>query len=246
MWTVVGASVAGRGKAAVGGACQDASDWLVESNLACLVVADGAGSRPMSAHGSRLAVECVLRQAAVLGETTGVDPADWLPRVVDQVRRCLVRSAADNGDQVGDYATTLAVAVLAGEVLGVAQVGDTIAVAGEAGRYRTLAPAPRFEYVNETVFVTDPGAIDQLRLTTLPADEVDAVFLSTDGLRLKIIDDLAVGNPFVPFFDDVAAYVRSPGANSDAVHRFLTEVDDQSGDDKSLVVAVRRQGTGAV
>jgi uncharacterized protein YegL len=240
VWKVVGASVTGRSHAALGIDGQDASAWLVEPAVTCLVVADGAGSRPRSARGARLAVDRVLRRAVELAAAPAdADPAGWLSVVFTDVHECLARSADEDGRGVADYASTLAVALLTGDSIGVGQVGDTIAVVGAASRYRTLAPAPRFEYVNETVFVTDPDVRGHLRLTVTPADDVDAVFLSTDGLRLKILDHPAAAVPFAPFFDDVAAFARAPEASSEAVHRFLTTVDDQSGDDKTLVVAVR-------
>ena len=169
------------------------------------------------------------------------DPATWLRLVFDDVHQTLARHAAETHDNVADYATTLAVALLTNDGVAVGQVGDTIVVIATPGQYWTLAPAPRYRYVNETVFVTHSDAPDHLRVTVTPAATVDAVFLATDGLRLKILDDLAGPTPFAPFFDDVAAYVRTRDADSAAVHRFLGGVNDQSGDDKSLVVAVRRE-----
>jgi hypothetical protein len=236
VWKVIGASVAGRSHQAAGTGCEDASAWRVRPGLACLAVADGAGSRPMARDGATLAVFHAL-EAASQFTSTG-DPASWLRRAFAHARDQIGVVASARGRDAGDYATTLAVAVLTREVIAIAQVGDTIAVTGTGGRYETAAPAPRGEYVNETTFITGPEAIDELRISIRPAAGVDAVFLSTDGLRFKILDDLASGTPFSPFFDDLAAYARSPSATTDAVRRFLGGVDDQSGDDKTLLAAV--------
>jgi len=46
-------------------------------------------------------------------------------------------------------------------------------------------------------------------------------------------------NPFAPFFEDLAAFARSPQASGDAVRAFLAGLDDQSGGDKTLLAAVR-------
>ncbi len=159
--------------------------------------------------------------------------------VFTSVREQIGALAAEEGNDPGDYAATLAVAVMAGEVVCVGQVGDTIAVLGNQGRYETLAPASRTEYVNETSFITDDNVLAQPRITVRPTAEVDAVFLSTDGLRFKILADLAAATPYTPFFEDVQAYVRAHDADTDALRRFLTSLDDQSGDDKTLVAAVR-------
>jgi hypothetical protein len=37
-------------------------------------------------------------------------------------------------------------------------------VAGRAGSYQTLTPAPRAEYVNETAFLTGSDALGELRI----------------------------------------------------------------------------------
>lgn len=68
------------------------------------------------------------------------------------------------------------------------------------------------------------------------------MFQSTDGLRFRIVDHLAAGTPLCPFSEDLAAYARSPSAASHAVRRFLDGLDDQSGDDKTLLAAVRIPG----
>jgi Protein phosphatase 2C len=261
-WKVIGASVTGRSHEATGKDCEDASDWLTEPGLTCLAVADGAGSRPLSRVGASLAVRRALETAGVFaasqaatdtraqtastadGGGTGravdaADPAAWLRVIFADVRDQITVLAAADCRDAEDYATTLAVAVVTSEVIGIGQIGDTIAVTGGGSSYQTAAPAPRGEYVNETTFITAAGALDELRITVLPAAEVDSVFLSTDGLRFKILDDLAAASPFTPFFEDLTAYARSPDATLDAVRRFLAGLDDQSGDDKTLLAAVK-------
>lgn len=147
--------------------------------------------------------------------------------------------ATSEGRDVSDYATTLGVAILTSRSVGVAQIGDTIAVVGCAGNYRTVEPAPRAEYVNETTFVTDDDALGLLRLNVKPADEVDVVVLSTDGLRFKILANLATGAPFTPFFEDLTTYLRTPESSDIGIRQFLEDLQDQSGDDKSLIATVR-------
>ena len=63
------------------------------------------------------------------------------------------------------------------------------------------------------------------------------VSLSTDGLRYKILD-VASGDPYSPFYDDLFAYAKAEDSTSEGIERFLGRVDDQTGDDKTLVVAV--------
>jgi hypothetical protein len=241
MWKVTGASVPGTRHEASGRPCEDASGWSAADGLTCLAVADGAGSRPRAGEGSALAVRSALAAApARLSGSAEADPAAWLRAIFADVQAALRQRAAGLGQDPADYATTLGVVLLTEDLACVGQVGDTIVVVRRRdGAYETVNPAPRGEYVNETIFITEDRAVAGARITVLPAAAVDAVFLSTDGLRFKILDDLAATAPFQPFFDDLSAYVRSPDATADAIGRFLSGLtDDQTGDDKTLVAAV--------
>ena len=237
MWKVMGASVVGVSHKKDGTQCQDAHGWRNEPGISCLAVADGAGSRPLSAAGSALGVDRALMTAVKRADPA--EPAAWVRAAFEDAREQIAAMAADAGGQPDDYATTLAVAVLMPDAIAIGQVGDSIAVAGAGGHYRTVAPEVKGEYVNETFFITGPDWLDHLRVTVLPASEADVLALSTDGLRLKILADLATSAPFGPFFDDLASYVRTPQASSAGISEFLTELDDRTGDDKTLVTAVR-------
>jgi hypothetical protein len=244
MWKIAGASVPGTAHLAAGRPCDDACGWFATDGLACLLVADGAGSRPLSRQGSALAVRRALAaaQAGRLG-AHDADPAAWMRAILADVHAAVCELAAGQGRDPGDYATTLAVIALTDEVACVGQIGDAIAVADLGGAYQTVAPAPRGEYVNETAFVTDDRGVAGARITVLPAGPLDGVFLATDGLRYKILGDLVATAPFSPFFDDLGAYLRSPDSSAEAIEKFLAGLtDDQSGDDKTLVGAVRCPG----
>jgi hypothetical protein len=241
MWKIAGASVTGTRHQAAGQPGQDASAWLADGNLTCLAVADGAGSRPLSGQGSALAVQSALTAAAAqAGRPDPGGPQAWLRAAFARAREDIDRLARDQGRPAGDYATTLGVVILTEDLVCVGQVGDTIVVVRRDGAFETVAPDQQPEYVNETSFVTGPGALEAARMTVLPAAGVNAVFLSTDGLRFKILGDLFTAAPFSPFFDDLSAYLHGPGATGEAIGQFLAGLtDDQSGDDKTLVAAVR-------
>jgi hypothetical protein len=197
----------------------------------------------LSGQGSALAVQSVLTAVAQAGTPGGGDPVAWVRAILASAHAALSEFAAGQNRDLGDYATTLAVVVLMAEGACVGQIGDTIVVVRRDGAYETVAPARHGEYVNETVFVTDGRGVADARITVLPASTLEAVFLATDGLRFKILADLAATAPFPPFFDDLAAYLRSPDASADAIGRFLSGLtDDQTGDDKTLVGAVRGPG----
>jgi hypothetical protein len=66
--------------------------------------------------------------------------------------------------------------------------------------------------------------------------------LSTDGLQFKILADLDSGAAYAPFFEDVFAWAATPQGNSDDLLAFIAGLDAQSGDDKTLLIAVAEAG----
>jgi hypothetical protein len=183
------------------------------------------------------AVQSVVELVAG-AEESRVPPVDEL---FDAARARLDRAAVDAGGNVDELATTLSIVLITEEGVQVGQVGDGIVVVrDQLGGLRAITPAERFEYANETVFLSSETWRDHLRLERLPHSSVSGVALSTDGLRFKILDDLTLGTPYSPFFDDTFAWFDSDAATSDAVARFIDRLDDQSGDDKTLVIASRR------
>jgi len=239
-WRVLGASVTGTLHAEHQRRCEDAHGWSIGDELTVIAVADGAGSRPgTSALGSHMAVATALsrghEQADSHALATDAEAVACL--IVEKVVEALAQEAEAQGLELGRLATTLCVALLDDDHVTVAQVGDGVAVIEhEDGRIETVAHADRFEYANEVVFVTAADALEHLKV--FAASGVRSVALSTDGLRYKILDDLHAGAPFEPFFRDSFYYARSDVGTSAGIAAFLREVEDQTGDDKTLVLAV--------
>jgi len=94
------------------------------------------------------------------------------------------------------------------------------------------------EYANEASFVTDRHWRNSLTLAVLESREISGIALSSDGLRLVACSDVRTGTPFEPFFEDLFKAAES-GVSEEQLARFLESVDDRTGDDKSLLVAVR-------
>jgi hypothetical protein len=240
VWKVIGASVAGDSHVSCGTDCQDASGWRRQSGITCLAVADGAGSRPLSATGSALAVEQALDTIAGLAadESAPADLTDWLRSAFDRAQDRIAAFASSMERQPGDYATTLAVAIVTPDRVAIGQVGDSIVVIGGPGQYLTVCPETKGEYANETYFITTRDWAEHLRVAVL-AGRADVVALSTDGLRYKITN-IRTSAAFGPFFDGLVTYGKDAAASSDGIGTFLAGLEnDQTGDDKSLVAAVQ-------
>jgi Protein phosphatase 2C len=239
MWNVIGGSVIGNAHIAAHVTCQDASGWHASGHDVRLVVADGAGSRSLSDQGAKLAVEHVLNWRHPEAQPGIADLDAALRHMIGDTHNTIRDLALSQGHKIGDYATTLAVGILTEDSIGIVQVGDTITIVGTSGRYEAITPAVATEYVNETNFITDDDALQSARISVFPARDIDTVVLSTDGLRFKILQDLSSGAPFVPFFEDLVKHALGPRATDESICQFLSSVNDQSGDDKSLLVAVR-------
>ncbi|MDT3442793.1 PP2C family serine/threonine-protein phosphatase [Pseudofrankia sp. BMG5.37] len=238
-WRLLGASVTGASHLRRGVGREDAFAWRRAGRLIVAAVADGAGSRsPTSAIGSHTAVRAA---------TAAVDDGQFLDAfgrggesalhwLFARALAAVTAEAGLLGLDVDRLATTLAVAVFDGDRVYVGQVGDGIAVVRHDGGIETVAVGRRGEHAGETDFLTAPGAVPA-RLVTYEGYGVDACALSTDGLEYKITD-VRLRTPYERFFVDTWAYAGGETASSVSIESFLVDVDDQTGDDKTLVVAV--------
>jgi Protein phosphatase 2C len=228
-WRVIGGSAAGTTHVKNGLGCDDAHGWLVGDERIVLAVADGAGSRPgTSMIGSHVAVAAVL----------DAPPEATMTEFFAAAHAAVLAEAEALDLEPGMLATTLCVAVLEPGRARIGQVGDGIAVIETEAGMENVALAEQFEYANVTVFLTSEGGPER-HLREWESDKpVSAVGLSTDGLRYKALANLQTREPFEPFFRDSWAYARGAGAISEPIVRFIDEVEDQTGDDKTLLVAV--------
>ena len=143
---------------------------------------------------------------------------------------------------LGEFATTLLVAVAAGPWLSAAQVGDGAMVCrNTAGTLELLSKVRNGgEYVNETTFLTSADYLAGLHRRSLPAAEVDGLALFTDGIELLAITYPA-NSPHAPFFKPLFAFAEGDEATQAELEIFLRSdrVCERTDDDKTLIVAVR-------
>ena len=227
VWRAVAASVTGSGHRARGAGCEDASAVeVLDDGTLLLAVADGAGSARLAAEGSARAVA-----AAMEAMRAGVD----LPAVMAGARLALEPVVA--GERLGDRATTLLVVRAGRGSIETAQVGDGAVVVRRGEDLEVLAADAKGEYLNETCFLTSDGWQDGLRFADVPADGVDGVAATTDGLQLLAFD-LSAGVAHAPFFAPFFAYVSGDG-DAAGLADFLASdrVGARTDDDVTLAVA---------
>ena len=223
-WRVIGGSAAGSTHLRVGRPCEDAFGWLIRMDgVLCLAIADGAGSSRYAAEASSIAVRVVLAWAHRLDHS--IVDAFRVREAFEAVLETLTSCAHAAHTPIAEFATTLAVVLVSGNNIHIGQIGDGVVVTrDEDGIVYSVSPAERYEYANETTFVTSAAALEHVRVETIVEHDVTGLALSTDGLRLNILENPSTGEPYQPFFEDLFSYACSPGATSAAVVSFLARL----------------------
>lgn len=245
-WVACGASATGSQHIARGLGCDDAYGYAISDELLVAVVADGAGSvSGTSAWGAHAACQGVLTAAMSspfikdFGDATA-DEADAIMRWLFDHALNWVRECAENmALALPQLATTLCVAVARPGFAVFGQIGDGIIAAESGGVIDTYLIEDKAEYANATWFIQSPGAFEESFRTAVCTD-LTALALSTDGMSYKITN-IATGEPYEPFFRGAWQNVESGGSAADFAAMLRGIADDQTGDDKTMVLAVLRQ-----
>jgi hypothetical protein len=136
----------------------------------------------------------------------------------------------------------------------VAQIGDGAVVAMDMDdSLFTVTRLQRGEYANETHFLVQEDALDQLVIDVVDRP-VQALAVMSDGL-IRLALKMPSQEPHTPFFSPLfrfAASVEEDDAKRDAAGEQLAaflssdRVNARTDDDKSLVLAVRSAAVRAV
>jgi hypothetical protein len=241
-WRIAAASVTGPGHLRDGRPCQDAHEWelLPDGSLAA-AVADGAGSAARSDAGAAAAVRAAI---AVLRERLPGSLEEALVEAIRAAGAAVESSARQLGAAPSDLATTLIVCVTGADGVLVAQVGDgeVIVQAADGETLRVTGRGRAREYLNETTFLTSPGALDAIALDGWTG-AVSHLAILSDGLQLLALAG-SEGTPHRPFFDPLFRFVTGEADAQHASERlrsFLASdrVSARTDDDVTLLLASR-------
>ena len=241
-WSVCGASATGSQHLAKGLGCDDAYGYAVAGDFMVAVVADGAGSvSGTSALGSHAACQSVLSSALTdsfidsFREATA-DQADEIMRWLFTYTLEWVKTQAEKLEfTVPQLATTMCVAVARPGLAIFGQIGDGIIAVHDEGAISTILIEEKTEYANATWFIQSDGAFEESFRTAARTD-LTALALSTDGMSYKITN-IATGAPYEPFFKGAWENVKSGASAADFTAMLRGIQDDQTGDDKTMVLA---------
>jgi len=141
-----------------------------------------------------------------------------------------------------DYATTLTCAIVTATRLVVGHLGDGVVVAGEGDDLFAVTQLQRGEYANETLFLTQADALDQLAIEFVDRP-VRTLAVMSDGL-IRLALKMPAQQPHAPFFQPLfqaTAAMQDEAEIARQLSAFLgsERVNARTDDDKSLVLAVR-------
>jgi hypothetical protein len=199
-----------------------------------VAVADGVGATARAGVASALATKVVVD---ALVDAPSVNESS-VRAAFAAAHDSLIRQAHADRGSVDDYGTTLGVGVVTEHVLVIGQIGDTIAVAKRDGVSVTLSPAPRYDEPHRKDLLSAQDWESHLRVDVVSTVGYEGLALSTHGLRYKLLDDLVAATPHQTFADQVFTFEHDHPQAGDKMLAFLEGLDDQTGDDLTLVVAV--------
>ncbi|MCX6024435.1 MAG: PP2C family serine/threonine-protein phosphatase [Chloroflexi bacterium] len=255
-WRYALASAVGTSHTTSGTPCQDASVCevlYIDSGEPILVavVSDGAGSASHSEIGSRLACATLLEEiSALLGsggrtiDVTSEFAAAWLRGYQQHIQEC----AEQDGLKPRDFACTVLAAIVGADTAAFIQVGDgaiVISTHDRPDQYECVFWPQTGEYVNETLFATDPISTESFEFQLI-IRSIDEIAILSDGLQ-QIALHFASKSAYAPFFGPMLAPVRAGHDGhvaqlSSALELFLNsaEINSRTDDDKTLILATRR------
>jgi serine/threonine protein phosphatase PrpC len=246
-WRVLAASVCGTSHLKNQQLCQDAHHWqILPDNILVAAAADGAGSASQGKVGAMVAVETAI-ETIYLKEITREALADdatvqsLLTEAMLAARIAVEDEAAAAKKQPQDLATTLIVMVATPEFVAVAQIGDGLAVAKDStGNLLALTMPDNGEYINQTKFLTSPGALEAVQMR-LWRETIVNVGVLTDGLQMLALN-MVVSEPHKPFFFplfDFVANTEDKAVAKEHLVKFLRSdrITQRTDDDLTLIIA---------
>jgi Serine/threonine protein phosphatase len=224
--------------------CQDAHQWrLLPNGVLAAAVADGAGSATLAEVGAKIAVEAAVERFVSTKMLPQTDD-EWyvfLTATLQVARAAVEAEAAVREVASRDLACTLIAVVATPELIAVAQIGDGAAVAGDsAGNAIALTIPPCGEYINETIFLISPNAVETAQFQ-VHREKMAHLAVFSDGLQMLALK-IPEGTPHGPFFAPLFRFSREFKDEVEAkqqLESFLRSprVSERTDDDLTLLLA---------
>lgn len=253
VWRVVAASVLGKSHEKVKQLCQDAHHWeLLPEGVLVAAVADGAGSASLGKVGaivaSQTAVETIRLQYRATKNFSEEDGEEedkkWqllLNNALETAKKAVEEEAIACKVTPRELATTLIIVVATPKLIAAVQVGDGVAVGCDrAGNIIALTEPQRGEYVNETIFLVSPNALENIHVNVWRGVVANIAMLS-DGLQMLALE-MNGGKPYAPFFFPMFQFVADVTDERDAQEQLVAflrseRISTRTDDDLTLLLA---------
>jgi hypothetical protein len=248
-WRVVAATVRGRRHEKTGQPCQDFHQWkLLPDQVLTVAVADGAGTAGLAEVGAELAVRKAVEQLGLKGSDPilKADEAALRQLMLEGLiaaRQAIYAEAGARKAGVREFATTLILVIATPSRVAAAQIGDgAVAIAAADGQLSALTRPSPSEYLNETVFLTSPDALEKAQIEIRNERPVRLAVLS-DGLQMLALK-MPGGTPHAPFFSPLLRLVEKeapPTGGDEQLAAFLRSprVGERTDDDLTLLLAAQ-------
>lgn len=244
-WRVIAASVRGKSHEKVGQLCQDAHHWeKLPDGVLVAAVADGAGSATLGKVGAIVAAQTAVEICLQAHKPRHDDGEGWQEVLSDALVAAKIAVEAEAiacNMTARDLATTLILVIATPKLIAAAQVGDGVAVAGDArGNIIALTTPQRGEYANETTFLVSPNALDTAQINLWHGTPANIAILS-DGLQLLALE-VGEGTPHTPFFSPLFNFIAAVTDEDEAKEQLVAflrspRIAERTDDDLTLLLA---------
>lgn len=252
-WIILAGAQAGRRHFEKGEPCQDSHVLGGFGNVIWMVLADGVSSAPRSQHGSALACQAVHHYLGrEISRGTPPTPA-MLRAAIGSAHIALVDTAKASRRSVRDYASTLAVGVIAGDRLLAASIGDSSVATstiinrfgGKKERVFTSFCSGRQSGISDMTWdITSAEWMDATHVAENANSAIDLFMMATDGGHNFFVHPDGEGHVFDPAYPEfLLANLKSketgPLLVGNVFAQFMKKVDAENRDDRTILIATR-------
>jgi len=252
-WKILADAVRGTSHNGTGQPCQDA--WLTSfcgTNERTIVatLSDGAGSAAFAEIGASLTCESIISS---ISERLAKHPTvtqftrATIVQILNEARIELIDQAESRKCDIRDFACTSLIAIVDPEIAVFAQLGDGAIVLSRADQYEPAFWPQEGEYANTTNFLTDINYSKTVEFKSF-IEPIHEFSMFSDGLQRLALDySTRLGHVgfFRPLFQRLAVQ-SNPDDLRPLFRQFLDSprINDRTDDDKTLVLATRRETDG--
>lgn len=188
MWYSVDCAVQGLGHEKTDTPCQDKTCAVTADDVSVIALADGAGSASMSHFGAETVVKKVAEILtgqfdAYFAEEDGAAAKTNLHK---ELFSELIIRADELGCEYSDLASTLLVVAIKDERYIIAHIGDGVIGYLKNGEVKVASEPSNGEFSNETVFVTSPNALHDMKMMKGEIGEVTGFVIMSDGTEASL------------------------------------------------------------